>query len=123
MPREGGDSPYSFGREHRLAKEKEFQEVFRRGRKLDLGFAAFYILTKKEGLSRFGVVVPKKVDKRATRRNRIKRIYREFFRLNKPLFPKPVDMVVVVKEDVPQKPDEIKKLALDKILDAIEENS
>ncbi len=47
----------------------------------------FLLFRSKNEISvkRFGVVVSRKV-KGAVRRNRIKRLLREFFRLNKPLF-------------------------------------
>lgn len=61
---------------HRLHKTKEIEKVFRGGR----GFFGTYFLVKTAKpmtqISRFTVVVSTKVDKRAVRRNRMKRVLR-----------------------------------------------
>ena len=100
MPREGGGSPYSFPKRFRLRKESEFKEVFRRGRKVNLGFAVFYVTSNDLGYPRFGVVVSKKVSKKAVVRNRLKRLFREYFRLHKDRF-NSKDVVAVVKSVIP----------------------
>jgi ribonuclease P protein component len=48
--------------------------------------------------SRIGITVTKKYGK-AHKRNRMKRILREFFRLNKPLFGKGYDFLLIVKNN------------------------
>lgn len=68
-------------KENRLRKDKDFQEVFQKGffLKGDLAFLKF----KKNNLliSRFAIVAPSKVFKKAVQRNRIKRQVREIIRL------------------------------------------
>ena len=88
-------SPFSFPREVRLHKKKEFDLVYEQGKKL---FCRDFILfiTENEGpLSRLGVTVSKKVSKRANKRNRIKRTIREIFRLNRVQITGSYDLVVV----------------------------
>jgi len=46
--------------------------------------------------SRIGITVTKKYGK-AHKRNRMKRLVREFFRLNKPLFKQGYDFLIIVK--------------------------
>jgi ribonuclease P protein component len=73
----------TFGKAERLNKRD-----FRYSRWTKSGRTHHFLLfrSKNEGPARrFGVVVSRKV-KGAARRNRIKRLLREFFRQNKPLF-------------------------------------
>jgi ribonuclease P protein component len=51
-------------------------------------------------VKRLGITVTKKTGN-AVKRNRIKRLIREFFRLNKALFPAGQDLVIMAKRDVP----------------------
>lgn len=83
----------TFRRAHRLLKTDEFSSVFhlRNARSNNL----FQVYARPNGLAhaRLGLVVGKKVAKRANRRNYIKRTVREWFRLNKHALP-PMDFVV-----------------------------
>lgn len=71
-----------FDRSARLLKPSEFSAVFSLKRYRSNTY--FQVLGLPNGAShgRLGVVVSKKVDKRAVGRNRIKRLVRETFRLN-----------------------------------------
>jgi ribonuclease P protein component len=53
-----------------------------------------------QGIKRLGITVTKKTGK-AVKRNRIKRLIREFFRLNKSLFPAGHDVVIMAKRNIP----------------------
>lgn len=64
---------------HRLAKTKDIQQVFARGRTFFSSFYMLRYLSRAQGV-RVTVVVPTKVSKKATRRNQIKRVIREFLR-------------------------------------------
>jgi ribonuclease P protein component len=54
------------------------------------------VLPKPEGSNRLGISVQKKTGK-AVRRNRIKRLVRETFRINRDLFPACSDIVVTIR--------------------------
>jgi len=75
-------SAYRFRRAHRLLKTDEFSSVFSLRQQRSNAF--FQVFARPNGLdhARVGLVVGKKVAKRAVRRNYIKRCVREWFRLN-----------------------------------------
>ena len=60
----------------------------------------FLVITKKNetGKSRLGITVTKKIGN-AVKRNRIKRLAREFFRLNKHHFSMSCDIVIIGKKN------------------------
>ena len=83
-----------FTKSERLLKKKEFQRVFDEGRTFRNNELLVYALPNGMDKSRLGLVVGKKVG-HAVRRNRIKRIIREAFRLNKGLLRFGVDIVLI----------------------------
>ncbi|HHT9124323.1 MAG TPA: ribonuclease P protein component [Candidatus Brocadiia bacterium] len=83
-----------FPKSERLLKRKEFQSVFDEGRTFRNNELLVYALPNGMNKSRLGLVVGKKVGN-AVRRNRVKRILREAFRLNKGLLGVGVDLVLI----------------------------
>lgn len=83
-----------FPKSERLQKKKEFQRVFDEGRKFRNNELLVYAMPNGRNKSRLGLVVGKKVGN-AVRRNRIKRILREAFRLNKELLGFGVDLILI----------------------------
>lgn len=59
----------------------------------------FTIIVKRNGLdiSRLGITVNRKTGN-AVKRNKVKRLIREYFRLNKKRFPRGYDIVIVAKK-------------------------
>jgi len=64
----------------RVLTSAEFERVFKHGRRTAAPQMALHVLAEVEGGARLGLVVSRKVDKRAVQRNRIKRVVREYFR-------------------------------------------
>ena len=79
----------------RLKKDKEFQIVFREGKKIWIN-SILLIIYRPNPLNyrRLGIVVSKKIRK-ATQRNKVKRWVRELFRKNKDLFPENCDIIII----------------------------
>jgi len=83
-----------FKASERLKKTKDFEKVFRQGRKVIGRYTALHYMHIGEDKRRLGVTVSKRVDKRAVTRNRLKRIFREIFRTEKGAFPLGYDFVL-----------------------------
>jgi ribonuclease P protein component len=79
---------FTLGKKERLKSRKSIEQLFDRGKSFSVvPFRVHYLLLNKpqEKLNiRFGVGVPGKNFKKATDRNRIKRLTRETYRLQKP---------------------------------------
>ena len=90
------DKPQRFRRGDRLKKRYEFRQAQLSGRRIHTPH--FLIVVQPNALqnSRLGITVTKKVGS-AVDRNRIKRVVREVFRRNRPLFPLSHDLVFIAK--------------------------
>ncbi|WP_028583396.1 ribonuclease P protein component [Desulfogranum mediterraneum] len=88
--------PNGLPRNCRLRKTREFNRVYRSGRRLRGD--AFAVIYLSNGLQqqRLGISVQRKVGN-AVRRNRIKRLVREVFRNNRDLFPSNTDVVITIR--------------------------
>ena len=88
---------YPFPKGFRLTKAAEFRRVYQEGKVIRSdAFVLFYIMTEGEKPARIGITVPRRFGK-AVRRNRIKRLIRESFRLLHPTLKSNVDIVVNVR--------------------------
>jgi ribonuclease P protein component len=61
----------------RLTNNKDFQQVYRRGRNSTTPFFNIHALPNKAGITKIGIVASKKISKKAVVRNQIKRRVRE----------------------------------------------
>ncbi|MEJ2135401.1 MAG: ribonuclease P protein component [Desulfofustis sp.] len=79
-----------------LRKNWEFEAVYKHGTRLHgKGFSIIY-LANDRGHSRIGISISRKL-KGAVTRNRIKRIFKESFRLSREKYPLEADIVVTVR--------------------------
>ncbi len=65
----------------RLAKQKDFENVFEKGRYFSEDLLSLKAARNDFDYSRFGFIVSNKISKKAVARNRIKRLLRESVRL------------------------------------------
>jgi len=91
--------PHSFGKRERIRRKKEFADIYQRGVRRHSDNFTVIICESRVGTRRLGVTVSKKVGN-AVKRNRIKRLLREFFRLNKSRLAPSRDMVVIAKKSL-----------------------
>lgn len=90
----------TFPREDRILTTGEYDKVFKKCIRASVpGVLVLGHKSSDVGHSRLGLVIPKKVLKRAVWRNRVKRVAREAFRLSKESHPC-VDFVVIAKNGI-----------------------
>ena len=89
-------------REH-ILKTADFGRCYKKGRCYRKSPLILYCLPNDLGNGRIGFSISSKNVKNASGRNRIRRILREVYRLNKKLFKTGFDIVIVVKQDVSKK--------------------
>ena len=75
------DVSYSFRKNQRIKKPAEFQQVYKNRQWGNTECFTFNVLAV-ESTSQLGVTVSKKVSKLAVRRNHIKRLVKEYYRLH-----------------------------------------
>lgn len=87
----------SFPKTERLRQTNEFRAIFKNAPSVrENGIVLYFAGNHSRARSRLGVVVSRRVFKRAVDRNRAKRTIREFFRLRKAGFRANFDLVVRV---------------------------
>ena len=77
----------------RLRRKSDFDAAYARGRRMGNGFFAVTVMRNDVGAPRLGLAVAVKVAGGAVRRNRLRRIIRESFRLHQRALPA-ADLVV-----------------------------
>ena len=89
---------YSYTKADRLRKRSEFIHVSQHGRRVQNRFFIACYCLGLNSASRIGITVTKRVGKAVTR-NRIKRIVREHFRLNRKDTQSYLDINVIAKKE------------------------
>jgi len=94
-----------------LKKNEEFQKVYKIGKKAFGYYALVYIMKNNKEYNRCGYVVSKKTGN-AVCRNRLKRLFREYYKEKDSLVQKGYDIVFIAKRNAGT---EFKTLKLDKL--------
>lgn len=88
----------SLRKKDKILRRYEYKEIYSKGKKISVdGLFLIYILKRGNGCPRMGITVTKKVGG-AVVRNRIKRIFREIFRLNRGSIIEGIDIVIVARK-------------------------
>ena len=90
----------TFPSDFRLLKAEEFRRIRESGRKIHTAHFVVYVVAHSENGARVGITVSRKVGN-SVKRNRVKRLVREFFRLNRPRINLPVDISIIAKRGSP----------------------
>lgn len=88
---------FSFSKNKRLLNRKDFVNLNRVGERYQTAHFTLLLTQNELGITRLGITVSKKIGN-AVKRNKVKRLIREFFRLYKAHFPDGCDMVIVAKK-------------------------
>ena len=87
---------YTFSKAERLLKPDEFTRARKSGKRYSTKSLQAHVFHNGLGTRRLGLSVSARVGN-AVVRNRVKRLLREFFRLNKGFFPESSDILVTVR--------------------------
>jgi ribonuclease P protein component len=88
----------TFTKADRLRKRPEFVHLSKTGRRVQNAHFIILFATGHHQRSRLGVTVTKRVGNAVTR-NRIKRLFREFFRLNRDCVGEYLDINIIAKKE------------------------
>lgn len=108
MPGEGRGCPgegqqrvkaHGFGKAERIRKKRDYTRIYEQGKRIYSRRFTIIVNPNGEGTTRLGTTVSKKAGN-AVQRNRIKRLLREFFRLNKSRLPVSQDIVIIAKKGI-----------------------
>jgi ribonuclease P protein component len=86
----------TFGKDERIRKKRDYLTVYQHGVRSHSNHFTVIAHRNPSGKRRLGITVGKKVGN-AVKRNRLKRLLREFFRLHKEQFPPARDVVIMAK--------------------------
>jgi ribonuclease P protein component len=90
----------TFGRRERIRKKQDYGRIYQQGVRIHSPRFTIITCPNPSGIRRLGMTVSRKTGN-AVRRNRIKRLLREFFRLNKSRLPASQDIVIIAKRGIP----------------------
>lgn len=89
----------TFPRTERLIKTKDFDRVYKTGRSFKGRFLILKAAPNTLLTNRIGFSISARSIKKASRRNRLKRLFREAYRRNKAAATRTFDIVLVVRQD------------------------
>lgn len=83
----------------RIRRRPDFTLCYETGRRYFSRYFVLFVRVRQEGPWRIGLAVTKKIGN-AVRRNRVKRVLREFFRLHGHTLPQGMDIVAVPRREL-----------------------
>lgn len=89
---------YSLRKSEHLRKSSDFKKIYSKGKSCADHFVVLFVLPNDLGRNRLGLSVSKKIGK-AVKRNRIKRLFREVYRLNKDKLSQGLDLIFLARKD------------------------
>jgi len=93
------NSDESYPKKERLAKTGDFRKIYKSGGSFSSGSFILKVLPNSLNLNRIGFSISARSIKKAFKRNRVRRLFREVFRKNKQTLKKGFDMTLVVRRE------------------------
>ncbi|TSC95482.1 MAG: ribonuclease P protein component [Parcubacteria group bacterium Athens1014_10] len=87
-------------KQYRLTKTKDFEKIWQKGRSFFIKEIGIKFLANNLDCSRFGIIVPNKVIRKAVLRNKIKRRLRNMIKKRMPLIKEGVDCVFLARPGI-----------------------
>ena len=84
-----------------LKNSNDFQRVLKKGTWFAGDFMSLYILPNKEKINMLGIAVGKKISMSSVKRNRVRRLIKEAYRLKEDNIGKGYSIVILWKNNVP----------------------
>lgn len=78
-----------------LKKKKDFERVFKKGKRFKEDFLVIRFVPSNQKKSRFGIIISLKISKKATIRNKIKRRIRQLLRIRLKEIKKGIDIALI----------------------------
>ncbi len=88
-------SPLGHPPHHRIRRQRDFDRAYREGSRAKARFLLVVAVENGLGHSRLGLSVGRRIWRGAVQRNRVRRLFREAFRLNFGALPEGVDLVLI----------------------------
>ena len=103
---------------NKIKKNKDFAFIYNNSKKVYTRYAIIFIKENNKKEQRFGFVASKKTGK-AVQRNRIKRLFREFVKLNKSKFKESSDYIFVGKSNLKENIKSLKYKDIEKDINKV----
>ena len=103
---------------NKIKKSKDFSLIYNKSQKMHTKYAIIFINENKNNDQRFGFVASKKTGN-AVQRNRIKRIFKEFVKIQKDKFKKNTDYIFVGKSVLKEKIKSLKYKDIEKDINKV----
>ncbi|MBP7653622.1 ribonuclease P protein component [Candidatus Dependentiae bacterium] len=90
---------FKFHKHYRLSKENDISNVFNNGKSVSDNNFVVYARQNNLDFSRICIIASKKYSLSAVKRNKIRRMAREYFRLNHKKFPVSFDLIIIPRKN------------------------